>query len=216
MPPPSPSGRHRASACITRWAAAARSASTACRPRSAARCASVNNGSRRPSSASRTCEFWDFPDSQIFDTPELRAKIAEAISELAPDVVITLYSGPEWAPGAPNQRDHIEFSNAGCGRCTIRCRTSRVGSSSMAHVARTAKRWTISSRSAVDSLAAHDVYLSVLQPRRAGARAGARSVDVTTLPPLPGIRGPPLGGVHPQAGELSLIAPPRGPARGRR
>ena len=72
----------------------------------------MNNGSRRPSSASTTCEFWDFPDSQIFDTPELRAKIAEAITELAPDVVITLYSGPEWAPGAPNQRDHIEFSNA--------------------------------------------------------------------------------------------------------
>ena len=57
-------------------------------------------------------EFWDFPDSQIFNTPELRAKIAETITELAPDVVITLYSGPEWAPGAPNQRDHIEFSNA--------------------------------------------------------------------------------------------------------
>ena len=57
-------------------------------------------------------QFWDFPDSNIRNTPELRAKIAETITELAPDVVITLYSGPEWAPGAPNQRDHIEFSNA--------------------------------------------------------------------------------------------------------
>jgi LmbE family N-acetylglucosaminyl deacetylase len=57
-------------------------------------------------------QFWDFPDSQILNTPELQAKIAETITELAPDVVITLYSGPEWAPGAPNQRDHIEFSNA--------------------------------------------------------------------------------------------------------
>src|ERR1700752_3867947 len=57
-------------------------------------------------------QFWEFPDSNIFDTPELRAKIADTITELAPDVVITLYSGPEWAPGAPNQRDHIEFSLA--------------------------------------------------------------------------------------------------------
>ena len=57
-------------------------------------------------------QFWEFPDSQIFNTPELQAKIAETITALAPDVVITLYSGPEWAPGAPNQRDHIEFSDA--------------------------------------------------------------------------------------------------------
>jgi LmbE family N-acetylglucosaminyl deacetylase len=57
-------------------------------------------------------QFWEFPDGDIRNTQQLRAKIAEAITELAPDVVITLYSGPEWAPGAPNQRDHIEFSNA--------------------------------------------------------------------------------------------------------
>ena len=32
-------------------------------------------------------QFWDFPDSQIRDTPELRAKIADTITALAPDVV---------------------------------------------------------------------------------------------------------------------------------
>src|ERR1700752_2491766 len=57
-------------------------------------------------------EFWDFPDSQIFNTRELQARIAETITELAPELVLTLYSGPEWAPGAPNQPDHIEFSKA--------------------------------------------------------------------------------------------------------
>ena len=57
-------------------------------------------------------QFWDFPDGEIRDTPELRAKIAGIITELRPDVVITIYSGAEWAPGAPNQRDHIGFSNA--------------------------------------------------------------------------------------------------------
>ena len=44
-------------------------------------------------------QFWDFPDSQIRDTPELRAKIADTITALAPDLVLTVYSGPEWAPG---------------------------------------------------------------------------------------------------------------------
>jgi LmbE family N-acetylglucosaminyl deacetylase len=57
-------------------------------------------------------DFWDFPDSDIRDTPQLRTKIAETITAQAPDVVVTIYSGPEWAPGAPNQRDHIEFANA--------------------------------------------------------------------------------------------------------
>jgi hypothetical protein len=26
--------------------------------------------------------------------------------------VLTIYGGPEWAPGAPNQRDHMEFAAA--------------------------------------------------------------------------------------------------------
>jgi LmbE family N-acetylglucosaminyl deacetylase len=57
-------------------------------------------------------QFWDFPDSRIRDTRALRTKIAETISALAPEMVITVYSGAEWGPGAPNQRDHIEFANA--------------------------------------------------------------------------------------------------------
>jgi LmbE family N-acetylglucosaminyl deacetylase len=56
--------------------------------------------------------FWDFPDSHIRDTPELRRRIVETIEALDPDVVVTIYSGPEWAPGAPNQSDHIEFATA--------------------------------------------------------------------------------------------------------
>ena len=56
--------------------------------------------------------FWDFPDSDIRNTAALRARIAETITECAPDVVVTIYSGSQWAPGLPNQRDHIEFANA--------------------------------------------------------------------------------------------------------
>ena len=98
--------------CTTRWRAAARPASQGMPPEESG---PLREGEQRESSAIVGVDdvgFWDFPDSQIFDTPELRAKIAETITELAPDMVITLYSGPEWAPGAPNQRDHIEFSNA--------------------------------------------------------------------------------------------------------
>ena len=57
-------------------------------------------------------EFWGFPDSQIMNTPELRAAVLDAIDRHRPDVVLSLYGGPEWAPGMPNQRDHMEFAAA--------------------------------------------------------------------------------------------------------
>jgi LmbE family N-acetylglucosaminyl deacetylase len=126
-------------------------------------------------------QFWDFPDSQIRDTPELRAKIAVTISELAPDVVITLYSGPEWAPGAPNQRDHIEFSNA-----------VAAAYDSLADP----PRWLFENGPepthcevvdgyidvAVASLAAHEVYLSVLDPDTPVIEQARKQVDMTTTP----------------------------------
>lgn len=133
-------------------------------------------------------EFWDFPDSQIHNTPELQAKIAETITKLAPDVVLTLYSGPEWAPGAPNQRDHIEFSNA-----------VAAAYDSLPNP----PRWLFENGPngthgevvdgfidvAVESLAAHDVYLRVLDPDTPVLEQARKQVDMTTQPPLPGLDG---------------------------
>lgn len=133
-------------------------------------------------------QFWDFPDSQIFNTPQLRAKIAETITQLAPDVVITLYSGPEWEPGAPNQRDHIEFSKA-----------VAEAYDSLPNP----PRWLFENgphgthgevvdgfiELAVKSLAAHEVYLSVYDPDTPVIEQARKQVDMTTLPPLPGIDG---------------------------
>jgi LmbE family N-acetylglucosaminyl deacetylase len=133
-------------------------------------------------------EFWDFPDSQIRNTPELQAKIAETISKFAPDVVLTLYSGPEWAPGAPNQRDHVEFSNA-----------VAAAYDSLPNP----PRWLFENGPngthgevvdgfidvAVESLAAHDVYLSVLDPDTPVLEQARKQVDMTTQPPLPGLDG---------------------------
>jgi len=108
-------------------------------------------------------EFWDFPDSNIRNTPELRTRIADNITELAPDVVITLYSGPEWAPGAPNQRDHIEFSNAVAGaidslpeppRWFFECGPGATHGETVDGFVELA----------VESLTEHEVYLSVLDP----------------------------------------------------
>jgi LmbE family N-acetylglucosaminyl deacetylase len=127
-------------------------------------------------------EFWDFPDSQIFNTPELQAKIAETITELAPDVVITLYSGPEWAPGAPNQRDHIEFSNAVADAYDSlfdRPRWLFENGPDVTHAEVIDERcYTL----AVASLAAHDVYLSVLDPSTPVLEQARRQVDMTTEP----------------------------------
>ena len=71
----------------------------------------------------------------------------------------------------------------------IRCLTHRGGSSSTAPTAPTAKSWTITSTPAVNSLAAHDVYLSVLDPDTPVREQARKVVDMTTLPPLPGFEG---------------------------
>ena len=133
-------------------------------------------------------EFWDFPDSQIFNTPELRAKICETITELAPDVVITLYSGPEWAPGAPNQRDHIEFSNAVAAAYDSLPDKPRWF---FEHGPGGTHGETVDGfiDVGVDSLAAHDVYLSVLDPDTPVREQARKVVDMTTMPPLPGLEG---------------------------
>lgn len=125
--------------------------------------------------------FWGFPDSRIRDTPELRAAIADAIAELAPDVVLTIYSGPAWAPGAPNQRDHIEFANA-----------VAAAYDSLPDP----PRWLFENGpepthgetvdgfvdTAVESLAAHRVYLSVLDPDTPVAEQARRQIDMSTAP----------------------------------
>ena len=103
-------------------------------------------------------------------------------------MVITLYSGAEWAPGAPNQRDHIEFSNAVAAAYDS---------------LPTKPRWFFENGpggthaetvddfidAAVASLAAHDVYLSVYDPTMPVIEQAQIQVDRTTLPPLPGFEG---------------------------
>src|SRR5829696_9225373 len=132
-------------------------------------------------------QFWDFTDSRIRNTPELQAKIAETIGELAPDLVITIYSGSEWAPGAPNQRDHIEFSNA-----------VAAAYDSLADP----PRWLFENGPdpthcevvdgyidlAVASLSAHEAYLSALDPDTPVIEQARKQVDMTT-PPRPDFGG---------------------------
>lgn len=126
-------------------------------------------------------DFWDFPDSEIRNTPALRAKIAETITALAPEVVITIYSGSRWAPDAPNQRDHIEFANA-----------VAQAYDSLSDP----PRWLFENGPepthgetvdgfvdhAVAALAAHEKYLSVLDPDTPVIEQARKQVEMTTAP----------------------------------
>jgi LmbE family N-acetylglucosaminyl deacetylase len=134
-------------------------------------------------------QFWDFPDSNIRNTPELRANIAETIIELSPDVVITIYSGKEWAPGALNQRDHIELSNAVAAAYDSLAAPPRwlfENGPDMTH-GETVDGFT---DLAVASLTAHDVYLSVLDPNTTVEAQARKQVEMTTAP------HPEFGGQH--------------------
>ncbi|MGE2712852.1 PIG-L deacetylase family protein [Mycolicibacterium litorale] len=124
-------------------------------------------------------EFWEFPDSRIRDTAELRARIADTIEVVAPDVVLTIFSGPEWAPGQPNQRDHIEFATAVTAAYDALADPPR---------------WLFENGPdgthgevvdgfvdvAVESLAAHERYLSVLDPETPVYEQARRQVAETT------------------------------------
>jgi LmbE family N-acetylglucosaminyl deacetylase len=126
-------------------------------------------------------QFWDFPDGRILNTPELRAKIAETITALAPDLVITIYSGPEWEPGAPNQRDHIEFSNAVAAAYDSLADPPRwlfENGPALTHGEVVDGYLEV----AVASLSAHSAYLSVLDPDTPVEVQAREQVDAATKP----------------------------------
>jgi LmbE family N-acetylglucosaminyl deacetylase len=130
-----------------------------------------------------TVDFWDFPDSNIRDTAELRAAITSAIDAAKPDVVVTIYGGAEWAPGMPNQRDHMEFAAAVTAAYDALsnppCWLFQNGPQPT-HVE------TVDGfiDSAVAALAAHQVYLSVLDPVTPVIEQARQVIDMTT-PTLP-------------------------------
>ena len=129
--------------------------------------------------------FWDFPDSDIRDTPALRGQITDIITELRPEVIVTLYSGPSWAPGAPNQPDHIEFAHAVAGAYDALEDPPAwlfENGPDPTHC-ETVDGFT---EPAVHALAAHKVYLSVLDPDTPVVEQARRQVEMVT-PAVPGL-----------------------------
>ncbi|BBX21824.1 GlcNAc-PI de-N-acetylase [Mycolicibacter terrae] len=131
-------------------------------------------------------DFWDFPDSNIRNTPALRDKIAAVIAEVRPDVVVAIYGGAQFGPDAPNQRDHIEFAAAVTDAWDAMENPPRrlfQNGPAPTHVE------TVDGYldTAVESLAAHEVYLSVLDPATP-VREQARAVIDMTCAELSGRR----------------------------
>ncbi len=126
-------------------------------------------------------EFWGFPDSQVRNTDALRAKIAETIVRVNPDIVLTLYGGPEFAPGRPNQRDHMEFTAAVVEAYDALTEPPRAlfesgpGSTHAVDVDGYVQ-------SAVDSLAEHKVYLGVLDPHTPVVEQARAQVQMMVAP----------------------------------
>jgi LmbE family N-acetylglucosaminyl deacetylase len=128
--------------------------------------------------------FWDFPDSEIRNTPELRARIVAELTSVRPDVVVTIYSGAEWAPGEPNQRDHVEFATAvaqafdGLDASAQRPRWLFENGPEPTHCESVDGFVEL----AVASLAEHENYLSVLDPGTPVVEQARSQVDATTAP----------------------------------
>lgn len=128
-------------------------------------------------------EFWGFPDSRIENTADLRDKVAETINRVAPQVVLSLYGGPEWAPGHPNQRDHMQFAAAVLEAYdsldpAARPRWLFENGPQATH----AVDVTAQIDTAARSLAAHEKYLSVLDPDTPVVEQARAQVDLMTAP----------------------------------
>ncbi|MBA4022136.1 MAG: PIG-L family deacetylase [Gordonia sp.] len=126
-------------------------------------------------------EFWDFPDSAIANTPELRAAVTEVITRVQPQVIVSIYGGPGWGPDSPNQSDHIEFAAAvlqAYDALDDKPRWLFENSPDATHVEEVADFIEI----AVESLAAHQKYLTVLDPGTPVIEQARAQVEMVTGP----------------------------------
>jgi LmbE family N-acetylglucosaminyl deacetylase len=143
--------------------------------------ARVREGEQRRAAAIvgvRDLDFWDFPDSKIRNGPELRQKIADTLAELKPDVALSIYGGAEWAPGVPNQRDHVEFAAAvveAYDSLTDPPRRLFLNGPAATHIETVDGFIDV----AVESLAAHEKYLSTLDPHTPVVDQARKVLDMT-------------------------------------
>ena len=107
-------------------------------------------------------EFLGLPDGKLADTPDLGVRLAEAVAAHPDaDLAISLYRGAEWAPGLPNQADHIALGDAAVDAVApLGIWQFENGPEPTHHVEVTDE----DVQAAIASLAEHEVYLRVLEP----------------------------------------------------
>ncbi len=123
-------------------------------------------------------EFLGLPDSRLSDVDDLAGKVAEALARYADaDLIVCSYRGPEYAPGIPNQPDHIVT-----GEATVAAVAGRdlwvfeAGPDGTHHV--DVDEQDVAA--AVASLAEHRVYLEVLDPDTPVIEQARAQVDRVT------------------------------------
>ena len=128
-----------------------------------------------------TVDFLHFPDGKLTNDASMRAAIDHALERHQPEVVITIFTGEEYAPGIRNQSDHMMFGQA---------------------VAETMKdhddQWLFETapngeyivevsdedvEAAVAALVEHEQYLRVLDPDTPVSEQARKQVEMSTLAP---------------------------------
>lgn len=127
-------------------------------------------------------QFWGFRDSAIRNTAQLRAKIVETITALRPELVVSIYGGPEWAPDAPNQPDHMEFAAAVLDAYDSLADPPRWLFQNGPEATHVEVIDDGCFERAVSSLSEHKVYLSVLDPDTPVLEQARKQVEMTTTP----------------------------------
>ena len=137
-------------------------------------------------------EFLGLPDGRLEEGLALRRILAEAIRRHRPELVVTLYFGPVWAPGHLNSADHRAL-----GRAVLDA-VADAGNEwifpELAEHEPWAARWcailgphcshavdvTATYERAVESLSCHRRYLEVLDPATPVQTQARNQMDMAT------------------------------------
>ena len=127
----------------------------------------------------RDLDFLGLPGQQHSQLSRTAQKIWDALAELKPDVALTIYGGPAWARGVPNQRDHMEFAAAVVAAYDSLTDPPRwlfsIGPAAT-HIETVDGFLDV----AVESPAAHEKYQSTLDPHTPVVDQARKVLDMTT------------------------------------
>lgn len=126
-----------------------------------------------------TVDFLHFPDGKLTNDASMRAAIDHALERHQPEMVLTIFTGEEYAPGVRNQSDHMMFGQAVAE--TMADHDDQWLFETAPNGDYIVEVTDEDAEAAVAALAEHEQYLAVLDPETPVIEQARNQVDMSTL-----------------------------------